>query len=70
MITIKKYEIENEKRQNEIRMIRMYDGHKWIDQSICVGVNTPVFRFISLLIEMNEINFKKRNNTNESNDNE
>ena len=50
-----------------IYIIKSYDGKTWKRKAMVIGCNTPLSRYIAMLIKMNRINFEQRKNNNESN---
>lgn len=56
--------------KNYIGFLNVHDGHNYnIKEKICavVGINTPLFPFVSMLIKMNSINMKRKDNNDEFN---
>lgn len=46
--------------KNKVGFLTNYDGKTKEQLCVTIGVNTPLFPFVSMLIKMNRINFKKK----------
>lgn len=44
--------------ENGIHIIKGYDGKTWKRKAIVIGCNTPIIRYVAMLIKMNKINFE------------
>lgn len=56
--------------KNHIGFLNVHDIHDHnIKEEICafVGINTPLFPFVSMLIKMNKINMKRKDKNDEFN---